>query len=254
MTTQSKDLVALTWAQRAQAELGAEMRFRQLIFGLNRIVGVPATILAMAESAREDEERHSMLCSAVARQYGHPTGFAMLEGLVHEYEPKWNLLSEYADRLMSEIVLMCCITETINASLLHTISASLNAASQTGRIMKSILADEVKHSQLGWAYLASESAKRSCNFLSPFLPQMLDISVRDELFLPTQTSDSSEDCLRHGVLPVSQRLEQFEATMGSVVLPGLAQFEIDVAPAKEWLAKKLEGSRDTIRHTGLAFD
>ena len=76
---------------------------------------------------------------------------------------------------------MCCITETLNASLLNSIYGESKEGG-TQKVIREILKDEIKHGQIGWAHLSHESQKRDCSFLGEYLDEMLDISVRDELF------------------------------------------------------------------------
>ena len=119
MKPQMRSMIALTWAQRAQAERGAEARFKLLSEQLGDLHG-GSNVIAMAKKAERDEARHSVLCSNVAREMGHKTGFAMIQEInVATPPPPKSWTSEIhgeQDRLLCEVTLMCCITETINAS------------------------------------------------------------------------------------------------------------------------------------------
>lgn len=229
---------ALTWAQRAQAELGAGARFKLLVEELSDL-GAHPQVVSMARQAQADEQRHAVLCRDVALSLGHQSGFALFEGIKMEFEKPWLKGLGPKDILLCEMTLMCCITETINASLLNSIYAN-SKQSKTQKIIQEILRDEVKHSQMGWAHLAHESQKRDCSFLAEYLCSMLEISVKDELFVPFVGSKMDENSFTLGVLPVALRLEQFIQTMEAIVIPGLNQFNIDTSNVKSWLKNKVE--------------
>lgn len=227
--------VASTWAQRAQAELGAEKRFRQLVEQMKDLK-VHKTVIAFAIRAQQDEIEHAHMCAKVAKEYGHATGFEHFSSQIADLEASWSQRAAPEERLLCETVLMCCITETINASLLNSIYRS-SKTSSTQKIVHKILKDEVKHSQIGWAHLAYESESRDCGFLADYLAEMLSISVKDELFLPVANVDDS-DSFDYGVMPVSLRLNQFKETILQVVLPGFEKFGIETSKARNWLIEK----------------
>jgi len=219
MRVQRLEAIALTWAQRAQAELGAEKRF-EILSAQMVDFGASERVVSLTRKAQDDERRHAVICSEVARDLGHETGFAFFEGQPFQSEKPWAKRELAQDRFLCEIVLMCCITETINASLLNSIF-NRNIETSEQKVIHEILRDEVRHSQIGWAYLSSECQKRDCSFLSEHLGQMLDISVKDELFASAPANIDDADSFTFGVMPVALRLEQFKETVNKVVLPGV---------------------------------
>ncbi len=235
-------IASQTWAQRAQAELGAQHRFKELT---EQLIDAKASlkIIKISHKAIEDEKRHSVLCSEVAKELGHSTGFEFFESQPMEFIKPWETKeTSFANQLLCEVVLMCCITETINASLLHTLYSSKTTTKDNKAlsIIKQILKDEVKHSQMGWAYLAEESQKRDCSFIGKYLDSMLEISVKDELFAPRTSIElqNESQSLNFGVLPVEDRLIQFTSTLKELVLPGFANFNIKTEKAEEWVLLK----------------
>ena len=229
--------IARTWAERAQAELGAARRFRDLASAVRSAGAVPEMV-GLLESAAEDEDQHAYLCARMAKELGHPTGFESLEGRETVPAYSWSKRPDPRDRVLLNMVLMGCITESINASLMNSIYVHARHTASKAVIHK-ILKDEVKHGQLGWAYLNEEVKVRDCCFVSDYLAEMLDISVKDELFLPA-LEDSDEETYAYGVMPVSHRLEQFCATLSEVVIPGFEHFGIDASPIVHWRDQKLE--------------
>ncbi|MEM7646363.1 MAG: hypothetical protein AAF203_05595 [Pseudomonadota bacterium] len=227
--------IALTWAQRAQSELGAAHRFKLLAEELADH-GAGSKIVALARRAQEDEKRHVVICSELAMDMGHKTGFADFHVSEDYFKKPWIGKTNTKDDLLCEMTLMCCITETFNSSLLNTLYQ--NAENSPAKIaIHEILKDEIKHGQLGWAHLAEESQKRDIQFLSNYLAPMLEMAVKDELFAPVMDNDPTS--MNKGVLPESLRLDQFKDTLEQVVLPGFEHFGLDTKSAKDWLAKKI---------------
>ncbi len=237
MNLASKKLIASTWAQRAQAELGAEKKFKELI---KRFIAydIDKKIISLAVSAAKDEKRHSQMCFDVAKKFGHSTGFELVNLNNQNKKKAWLLERTKREILVIDVVLMCCITETANASLLNTIYAS-SKNTEIGKIINEILKDEVKHGQMGWAFLAAEVVKNNCEYISKYLPQMLENSINDELFLPHLKHDNIlSSIVKDGVLPFHLRVEQFKETFDSVIVPGFKKFNIDTSSAQAWFNKK----------------
>ena len=222
--------MALTWAERAQAELGAARRFRELSVRLKEVDAHPR-ILELVKQAEEEEDHHAFLCAKMAQKLGHKTGFAKIEGISEPISCRWDALTSERDRLLLDVVLMSCITESMNASLLNAIYTH-SSHSEAGRLIHKILKDEVKHAQIGWAYLSEECKQRDCSFVANYLVDMVTLSVRDELFLPITasiTDDSSEASYEYGVMPQHLRLKHFKTTLHQVVCPGFEHFGIDTS-------------------------
>lgn len=227
---------AVIWAERAQAELGAARRFRDVAVGLQS-VGFPEHLAALAASAVRDEEEHAFLCAKMARALGHETGFAKPEGISPVAAPSWAERPDARERVLLDVIAMCCITESFNASLLHTLYSSAEVGSAR-TLLHRILKDEVRHAQLGWALLAAQSQDGGCDYVADHLEEMLDISVRDAVFLPATTEDAGER-LSIGVLPRAQRSAHFCATLDEVIVPGFAHFGIDTTAMTSWRDHKL---------------
>lgn len=236
-----KQEAAKIWAQRAQAECGAEQRFRQLALHMEHFES-PRLLLRLVKEAIKDEHRHAKVCAAVAKDFGHRSGFEIIPGTpsvethwLHELDPR--------DRFLYEVVQMGCITETINASLLNTIHSTTRASQNrmTG-IIKAILDDEVKHGQLGWALLAYEASIRDISFLGGLLHHMLDTAVRDELFDVSfnEVDDGAALC---GILPESYRLNQFVTTLEQVIMPGFSKLGVNASSISSWLSSRLSQSQ-----------
>ena len=227
---------AQTWAERAQSELGAPRRFRELADGL-QAGGAQETLIALAARAVRDEEEHAFLCAKMARELGHETGFAKPEGIHASASPSWADRPAKRERVLLDVVSMCCITESFNTSLLHTLY-SRTEAGPVRALLHRILRDEVRHAQIGWAFLGAERQRGEGDVVADYLEEMLDISIRDAVFLPVAVADDAES-LSLGVLPRSQRRVHLCTTLDEVIVPGFAHFGIDTSAMTAWRDHKL---------------
>ena len=157
-------------------------------------------------------------------------------------EAHWPEELPIADRLLYEVTASCCLMESLNAALLV---AMHDAARVRGvkRLIHRILKDEVRHSRIGWAHLASEQRRRDCSSLAALLPKMLGDTVRDELFSPPPPDPKADELLAYGELPRERRLALFTQTLEQVVFPGFVSLGVDVRAGRAWLEAKLDAGK-----------
>ncbi|MEC7987322.1 MAG: hypothetical protein VX278_19280 [Myxococcota bacterium] len=222
--------IARTWAERAQAELGAARRFRELGARMRRFDTNP-TLLQLVKKAGQEEDQHAFWCAKMAIKLGHDSGFAMPKAVLENPSYSWQDRSE-AERLLLDTVLMCCLTESMNASLLNTLYGQ-SGRSEAGQLLHRILKDEVKHAQIGWAYLGESCKERDCGFVSDYLVEMATLAIREELFAAVSTP-LSDEAYHYGVMPQSARVEQFKSTLEEVVCAGFEHVGIDAQPLRRW--------------------
>ena len=110
------------------------------------------------------------------------------------------------------------------------------------KAMQSILSDEVRHSRLGWGYLADQSAKGPQDFIADYLPHMLAGTVHEEIFNEALVSPFDDQLSAHGVLSRADRLDIFQSTMTEVVFPGLERFGVDTVAGQAWLSAQTSES------------
>ena len=224
--------IARTWAERAQAELGAAQRFRALAAALPAL-DVSPQLISLALSAAVDEDEHAYLCANMARELGHSTGFEALNHPGRVEMRSWHQRADDGERVLLDVVLQCCITESMNATLLTAIYEHAHASSARD-LIRQILKDEVKHGQLGWAILHDVSERMDLALVSEYLAEMLSLAVRDELFLP---SLEASECNTYavGVMPRQHRLEHFCEALEAVLKPGFEHFGIETSGIDQWL-------------------
>lgn len=191
------------FASRARREREATLRFARLAVEFEA-VGAGLHWAGLAREAAEDEARHAVLCDAFAQSHG----VAQSAGLEHHGSVAPPELSR-ADALLYDVIATCCVAETVNVALL---TAEFAAAREPAlrRLTTQLLRDEVKHSRLGWAYLAEVAAHRDVTGLRPHLSAML-CHANDE----ADAAGEAGPAVRRALWVLSE-------TMNGVVLPGLA--------------------------------
>ncbi len=230
-------IAASAWKFRWQVELEAEARFARLAERLEQI-GASPSMADLARRASRDERRHAGLCAKLAEGYGESIPVSASPGL-GEIGPSGLLLR---GKVLYEIVAACCITETESMGVLTTLLGSVRAGPVRG-VLRELAEDEVGHSRLGWAHLASEHAQGATSFLGPLVPSMLEGSIGADLFARVSPEAEDEELLQVGVLPHSLKREVFVRTLEEVVFPGMDGLGVDTGPARSWL----EGKRQAVR-------
>jgi hypothetical protein len=225
----SRGELAARWAYRAGLEHIAAARFDRLA-GRMEAAGFDGELVAIAREAVEQEREHVRLCAGISERFGGVVELAA--PVVPEIAPA---PFDDRDRLVYELVAFCCVTETANAALVTAGADDVDDAA-IRRAVRTILADEVQHSRLGWRFLAThelDDAQRG--WLGGYLPHMLRGTVREELFAPQQVLGDEVTMQRFGTLPLAGRRRAFLDGMREVLMPGLAHHGIDVGPGAAYL-------------------
>jgi hypothetical protein len=223
------------WAFRANAEREAEQRFGRLVGELT-LMGAPAEAIQLATRAVVDEQRHVELCEALASSYRLAGGVAPAFPPT-DASPLGPRELDARDRLLYEVVAFCCVTETLNSSLMK-VARDRASVPEAREALRTILRDEVGHARIGWAHLAHEASRRRCGFLDEMLPRMLAGAIRDELFSPGPAHPDEVALERHGELAERVRLEIFESALRDIIAPGLEGFGVDTRPLWRFVEKR----------------
>jgi len=218
--------VAEAWLFRERVEHEAAQRFARLSRGIAQLdAGSPVPEL-MAR-ASEDEQRHARLCARLAKLYGGERDHGEIRS---EIAPRTLGPREAA---LYEVVAACCITETESVATVTTLLAE-EAEPHIREALHEIARDEVAHSRMGWAHLSREGQRGDETFLARWIPVMLEGTVTDQF--SASSANEPPELLRHGILPRARKRELFVGALQEVIFPGLAQFGVDVTPAREWLS------------------
>jgi len=147
------------------------------------------------------------------------------------------------DRLLWEMVSVCCIAETMNTSLM-TRCFEVAKDEEIRSTLHELLKDEVRHARLGWAHLSAERAHGRGPFLSDVLPLMLEASIEPG-FLESDSQGPWVDVLfEYGELPWRELVQIFRETLELVVFKGLDSMGIDTAKGRAWLSSAQTGQKD----------
>jgi hypothetical protein len=222
-------------------ELEAAARFGHLSEALAD-TGARREVVGLAREAAEDELRHAALCRQLVVHHGghvEPSGLPVsAQDLPRPIAPRG---LDRRQRLLYEVIALSCVTETLSLALLGRLVERANDDA-TRRAMQSILRDEVRHSRLGWAHLASEATSGARDIVGAYLPAMLAGTVQPELFSAGPEHPLAEDLGGLGALSRRERRDVFARTLTQVIFPGLECFGVDTARGRRWLGERLEAS------------
>jgi hypothetical protein len=206
------------WARRAEGELTTAATFS----GLYRdcvASGLDPTITQLTERAVDDEQFHGALSVLLAEHYlGAPTPPPLPGADPLRFE---SCATDVAPAL--RFLLHCALNETVAVAYLQ--ECHRGAASALVRAaMRELLHDEIDHSRVGWAYVASAVHRPAIrDSFCRELPALLSL-IHDAWSKPAQNPHYP---LGHGALSQSRTREVTEETLEAVVLPGLARFGIE---------------------------
>ena len=223
-----RDVVARMWAFRARSENQAAARFSRIAGRLDAI-GAHEPLRALARRSVEDERRHRARCASLAERFGHPS---MAAELVEVPAPEVAPHGLPAGRRVTyELVAFCCLTESINATLLTRSYAETRDLDSRAAV-REILGDEVQHARLGWAYLASEPDRA---WLAEWFVAMLEATVPEELRDPRIQPEPSPALRAYGVFDRAELRELLRECVDGVIVPGFERIGVDPTPIRAWM-------------------
>jgi hypothetical protein len=224
--------VASTWAFRTRAEIEAAARFARMATELSE-VGATQVVIRGAEGASVDEQRHRDLCAKLAAKWGEPNARAHVPPRERigrsEMDPR--------DRLLWEVVAVCCVSETMNVALM-TRCMEVVKDQEIRATLHELLKDEVQHARLGWAHLAAERAAGRGQFVGDVLPLILEASVEPGFLEGTLAVPWTDELYHYGELPLAELVQIYLDTLNLVAFPGFQAVDVDTAKAHAWLLRR----------------
>jgi hypothetical protein len=209
LSEEQRATVAAYWFRRSEGELTSCVGFQHVLADL-RAEGSPAAVLELAERAVRDEYQHAVWCREWAIRFGHPEA---IETKARGTDPvRFNGASERENRLLR--ILLCCLTETVGCFILRHVRQVV-VEPELRRLNQRHLADEVRHSRVGWAHLATLTPQTR-ELVEPWLPKVLGLLPavccdgpeleREELvpfgyFTPRLLRAAHADALHEVILP-----------------------------------------------------
>lgn len=225
----AREHLAHVWLSQAATELRVARSFEVVHAALRDLRADPG-LVATAHRAMDDEHRHATLCREMAERY---LGAPVVDPPDLPFEPPTHPLAESEDeRRALHVVGQCAFNETFASAYL--------AAAQDGATvplaraaLRELMADEVDHARIGWAYLST-------------LPPRLKPRVEDWL-LPLATTNLREwrrlrespydapHLASHGFPPPAIIEEALTTALRDLVIPGLDHFGYRTHRLAAWL-------------------
>jgi hypothetical protein len=218
------------WERRSTAELRVASAFAVIARELFEW-GADPVVLDICARAVSDEVRHAKICQALAERY--------LDASVAWPTPGPTPLPPHERASPSlrptlYVTAMCCINETIASAWLEA-SLKTTTAPIARAALRELIADDVHHSRLGWAHLASSHVTPDTRSkVAAWLPRLLDCTVVPWL---RDAKGSGDGVPTHGVPSEQTTRNVVVETLEQVVLPGFDAVGVDSGPAREWLAR-----------------
>lgn len=217
LSAQQKKDLAEYWWQRAEGEATSWSAFKQVRRDLESL-SAPSTVLELADSAIEDEKRHSLWCRDWALRFGYVTKSG-------EVPPEPQPRSEEAltFRGIPEEhhalcrVLLCLMTETTGCVLLDLMRSQIKHPEL--REQNHVhLKDELRHSRVGWAQM-SVLARRDRELVLRYAPLL----VRElNHIMETGGETERDDLAPYGYFPLSAQKEAARQASQEIIIPGLS--------------------------------
>jgi len=217
LTKTDDEVAADIWRVRERTEHEAAALFARLASDMSE-AGVPDTLVTLAKRSSDDERTHAGHCRRIVDELsvGHDPLEPDLDIVLgNERTP--------LRRALYTSVALGCITETLSTALL----IEMRPHARLGVLrdgLDAILADEVRHSRLGWAHLAFEAERGEVSWLDASVPAM----VRDALAadVPPDAGPGVRDLRALGILARADVKRIFELTFETTIVPGLARFGV----------------------------
>ena len=167
LDSEQKAILAAYWWRRAEGEITSWVAFGHVLTDL-RAEGSPAAVLELAERSVADEYQHSVFCREWALRFGHAEGEVRPRS---EERLTFRGASERENRLLR--IALCCFTETVGCFLLRRVRPVITHP-ELRRLNQRHLADELRHSRVGWGHLSTLDATAR-ELLAERLPQLLRV-------------------------------------------------------------------------------
>ncbi len=206
---EQRERVASYWWRRAHGELTSWHGFQHVLADLRVEQAAPA-VLELAERAVQDEFRHAQWCRDWAVRFGHPGGELAARG---ERPIAFRGATEEQNRLLR--ITLCCMNETVGCVVLRHVRPALTLP-ELREQNRQHMADELQHSRVGWAHLATLSdAQRA--FLRAWVPALLRL-VKQSWCEGGEEND--DELVPFGYFSLRLLCAAHDEAVDSVILPG----------------------------------
>ncbi|MCX5742575.1 MAG: hypothetical protein NT062_08770 [Proteobacteria bacterium] len=172
LSAPERRIAAAIWHGRAESELRAAGSFTVIARTLEA-AGAPPELVAIARRAIADERQHAAICAHVAATYAldplPPVRTLALRVPIHPGA------SPALQRVL-HVVGQSCLNETTGSAFLEGCLAR-STAPLASAALRQLLADEIDHARIGWAFLAMvDDAMRTQ--VAAWIPTMIAANLR----------------------------------------------------------------------------
>jgi hypothetical protein len=190
----ARAVLARAWQGRAEAEARAAATFGYVVEILEAL-GAAAPLVGLARRAIHDETRHAEICARVAARYGD-RALEVPPPAARGATPDHPDVDPTARRAL-HVLGQCACNETVAVAFLEAGRAAATA-DLPREASRELLADDVDHARLGWAFLATLDA-RARAAIAPHLPRL----CRHNLIAwrRRRTFPAGAEARGHGLLP-----------------------------------------------------
>ncbi len=220
-----KQAVGAMWRYREQVEREAAALFDTLAADL-AAAHLPA-LAARARTAADDERRHVGFCRAIVDATDPLPPLPPRHLQIGPTEPDPGRRALYAS------VAMGCVTESLSCALLLAMREPADFAPACAAI-DLIIKDEIEHSRIGWAHLATAAGTGDVSWLAPHVAAMRDAALTHDVADRFAAEDldtarvrslgTAPDLSAYGILPRARVTEVVDACWRDVIVPGLARY------------------------------
>jgi hypothetical protein len=225
-----REALAKIWFTQAATELRVARSFEIVHASLDALGADPGLVRA-ADRAIDDEHRHTALCLEMAKRFANNDALPHVPELEFEH-PRHPTARSDAERRMLFVIGQCSFNETFASAYLSLARAGAEESLSRAAIAE-LLADEVDHARLGWAYLSTMPQSLRARLLDWVHPlAMSNLRVWRTLALNRDVG-----LVRFGV-PEAEAIEvALRDVLAGVIVPGLAEFGVESRALQSWIAE-----------------
>ena len=228
LTERDRAMAIRTWRKRMVNEhISAQVWSALLSQGMR--AALPAKVLTGIADAASDELRHGEQCAAV---------LVALGGKPIAHLPPIETVPSHDDvapleAFLRNLISVGCMSETVAVSVIRAEQAELDD-SKLGRILSTILADEIQHARLGWEVLGMVTPLLRADArarLEDYLVDAFAHQVAHELAHLPLLNGATAEAARAGVCDGGFARTVFFDTITDIIVPGLEQAGLDASTA-----------------------
>lgn len=218
------------WWMQAATEARVAHSFEIVHRSLQKL-GAQEPLVELAHRAIDDEHRHQRLCEELTSRYvGNACGPTAQLPMTH---PLHATAKSDEERAALFVVGQCALNETFASAYLT--AAREECTSPLARAaLRELLADEIDHARVGWAFLMSTSPAMRKS-LSEWILPLTVCNLREWQEVASQSEgQSSRELAAHGVPRTEAIREALREAVSGVLIPGFAHVGLDTRALETW--------------------